>query len=840
MKKSNISKIQKSTSEKDTDHLFLTKWSNIFGTVYNTGSNPELFNNQQPDGWKIINNILFIIENKKEFKNKETAKNQLLKYLRLVKQNKQFEKFNKIYLIFGFGDEDINFNYLIYKYDEVNKKLVKKNKLLENIRESMELKTDFDEREIHKFNQYMYDNCNNFPKNHKTLFVAVILLTLNIDPQFLKDFDPNKKGFIIANKMLELIQNQYNDETFTNQFLFLKNSLQNKYLYDLINKITIDVKKYSKDILNKFYSEFCVWDKNNDPANGVVLTPHDIVELMVKELNITSSDTVLDFCTGTGSFLLEAGKYSKNLFGCEYNEERYTLCQCNFILNEFDYKKVYHNSCFNQEFLKVDKSIINPPFSCKCIDENVKENITNWKSYNEEQRFLLYQVQCLKIGGLGACIIPRSNFNNSSKNKQDIEFKKELLKHIQILKIINCNNKVFVPNATVECAIIIYQRIKSTDKPYISKNVKIIDYSNDGFEIRKKLRIKISEPKPKEQIRNLNYTDDWNFKKELEIPDNLDKMIQIYNSEYNNTINKINIMKLEPINMNQFNINKYKLSDLFEVLKIKTFITNKTTDGDIPLYGATQLNNPVKFINDYSIDTNEYNDLLVKRYGVFCINKTGDGGAGISFIRKGRFALNSTVICCKMKINITLDNAAFISYQLHNNFNHSNSLNSTKFNEIEVYLLDDDITLYNKNELKQWITETFKVKEWKQLNIKDNFDIINVSKIFQINNTINGFYPLISSKGFNNGISKYINDYSYEGDCISIARNGTVGSCFVQNGKFGITTDIILLKPKNNNKINLHIWTIMINYYLTKKYSYSNKLTIEKLLNEIINIPIFE
>ena len=39
------------------------------------------------------------------------------------------------------------------------------------------------------------------------------------------------------------------------------------------------------------------------------------------------------------------------------------------------------------------------------IKADVEENITNWKSYNEEQKFLLYQVQCLKEGGLGACTV---------------------------------------------------------------------------------------------------------------------------------------------------------------------------------------------------------------------------------------------------------------------------------------------------------------------------------------------------------------------------------------------------------------------------------------------------
>ena len=265
----------------------------------------------------------------------------------------------------------------------------------------MNIINNFDENEIHKFNQYMWDNGIILNKSQKTLFVASILLSLKVDENFIKDYNINKPGFIIADKILELIQKGYNDEIFTNQFNFLKKSLKNKYLYDLINKIYIDVKKYGKDILNKFYNEFCKYDKNNDTKLGVVLTPHDIIEIMIKELNIKKNDVVLDFCTGTGSFLLEASKYSKKLIGCEYNEERYALSKCNFILNDLEYSNLYYNSCFNQKFIKVDKSIINPPFSCNCQDEEVNENITNWKNYNEEQRFLLYQIQCLKENGLG-------------------------------------------------------------------------------------------------------------------------------------------------------------------------------------------------------------------------------------------------------------------------------------------------------------------------------------------------------------------------------------------------------------------------------------------------------
>ena len=68
---------------------------------------------------------------------------------------------------------------------------------------------------------------------------------------------------------------------------------------------------------------------------------------MVSLLNIKQTDKVLDFCTGTGSFLLEAGKYSKHLYGCENDMDRYTLAKYSFILNDLDYTNLQYKSCFN-------------------------------------------------------------------------------------------------------------------------------------------------------------------------------------------------------------------------------------------------------------------------------------------------------------------------------------------------------------------------------------------------------------------------------------------------------------------------------------------------------------
>ena len=66
-------------------------------------------------------------------------------------------------------------------------------------------------------------------------------------------------------------------------FLSFEISIHNKHLYHIFNTIKVDIKQYGKDILNQFYSEFCIWDRNNDGKLGIVLTPDDIVDLMVNE-----------------------------------------------------------------------------------------------------------------------------------------------------------------------------------------------------------------------------------------------------------------------------------------------------------------------------------------------------------------------------------------------------------------------------------------------------------------------------------------------------------------------------------------------------------------------------
>ena len=675
-------------SEKNTDRYMQNVYEEVFNHEYHTETNP-MFNGLIPDGWDIIDDLLIIIENKKLIRDKTKGRDQLFNYYDNIKDNHY-----QTYLILGIGNNTKSFRYIIYNSNKQETKLS-----LSDIYSMTTINPIFNEQEIRNLNQYLYDNSINLSKSQKTLFIASVLICLKINENILNDFNDSCDSYLIADKMLEIINGYYSDSLFTNNFSFIKKSIHNKHLYHIFNTIKFDIKKYGKDILNQFYSEFCIWDRNNDGKLGIVLTPDDIVNIMVNEsfkcyYQLHNKDDknnirMIDFCTGTGSFLIKGSNYTKALYGCECGDERYSLAKCNFILNDLDYSNLKYNSCFNEPYESnyFDISIINPPFSNKCKDELNPNNTTNWKSYTKEQRFIMYQLELLKVGGIGCCIVPRNNFNNNIKATN--KFKCEFMKQANIIKYYKCNNKVFMPNANVECVIIIYQKINKLSEPKIS-NVEIIDYSNDGYKLKKNIRVKYSEPKLITYNKDLQWEDDFNdINNDSDYPD----------------IKKL--MKLEEL--------EHFYSSIKESLNPKLII---------------DLNN--------------------------------------------------------------------------------------RFNEIDKTV----------------------IKEWKTFKISELLESVIVKKKFKVDGSKEGKYPLITRSGKNNGISKFINDYSIDFNCFTIAPSGSVGYCFYHDYPIAVDGILKVFKPKTD--IDPKLLALIITDKLANKYSYTNGLTNDKILNEIINVPIFE
>ncbi len=655
-------------------------YNSVFGYDYSTGTNRELFDGKIPDGYDIINDeTLIIIENKKKTTKLREAKKQILD--RYITQ--AVKRFKNIYCIIGTNSGE-QFGYMIYSYND--EQLVKIDIDLDDLYNIIHPSREELVVDPHSINQYLYDNSINIPKTQKTLFLSFMLIVLKIDPLFIEHYNSLPIDILI-DKMFSIIDEKYNDRVFTNQFDFIRRSLHNKHIPKIISMLSLYMthnKNQNCDMLNKFYNEFCIYDKNGEGKLGIVLTPDDVVELMVKELDIKPADYVLDTCTGTGSFLVKSSQYTDHLVGCENNEERYALAKCNFILHDMDYKHLYHESCFNVEFPVCDKLIINPPFGCDCSDEKSSRNDTSWKSFKREQKFVLHAIQFIREGGMGVVIIPGSNFNESN-----VLFKTEILKHITPVKIYNCSKDLFKPNATVKCSIMVFIKY-----PNNQSEITLIEHENDGYKLVKGIRIKENDCRDITHRIQIDATTDWNkqcYNESIAITTDMiiEYNILYYFHEKHIDMSISNIYKHAgmitnyiPIDMmNSISVEQVLFSDIFEPVKTSKHNISKTTNGPYPLISSSMKNNGCcKYISEYDLD-GEY----------FTISYAREPNTGYTSYHDYKFSVTSCVGVFKCKIPGYKKECKhllclFVTGRLNNYFDRSTTINNSSIMNVSLHI----------------------------------------------------------------------------------------------------------------------------------------------------------
>ena len=169
-----------------------------------------------------------------------------------------------------------------------------------------------------------------------------------------------------------------------------------------------------------------------------------------------------------------------------------------------------------------------------------------------------------------------------------------------------------------------------------------------------------------------------------------------------------------------------------------------------------------------------------------------------------------------------------------------NKYNINYIHSFNKYIINKNIVNKERNKLI-WdeLIKITKLKEWKEFKIGDLIELVNVKKRFKVDESEKGIYPLITGTSRVNGITKFINDYSIDFNCFTISLSGSVGYCFYHDYPIAVDEIINVFKLKEVN-INPHLIAMMITNNLTNKYSYTNGLTIDKILNETVSIPIFE
>lgn len=610
---------------------------NIDDFVYYTpNSNPtlkKLFANTSknknrgiPDRIIFDNDIIVVIECKTNIDKTIIAKNQLLRY----SQNIKLE--NSYYV--SFVDEN-TYNIYDKNFIELNITLIE---LLNKFKKQSN-QTDTNqnmEKEIHNIHNYIRDNTK-ISNEDKPFFISIILIALKKESfkRLIDNYDQKSYIYDLLNESLK------DFDIDISVFYFMKNDNNNKFLLNLVNLIRkILDKNPNEDVLNKFYTEFVRYNNNDSKSLGIVLTPPHIIELMNFILDIKSDDVVLDLCTGTGSFLLEALKYNpKKIIGCEYQNKLFTLLKCNMILRDIDNYEIIKDDCFARKF-SATKSLINPPYGMKT---------------KKELEFLMKQLECVDEGGLVCAIIPISNIKNVSN------LRSELINKAVIKLIIKCSEKLFYPSAGVSTAIILLEK---NSKGHQKEQIRIIDYTNDGFSIQRgKGKVKnddyniIFENIKREvydgKLVDVNLEGDWLGSvvksSNINLVELRKKLLEI---EYNSKTIELMNMKIDRLMDTKFKV--FKIIDLFDILKKPTEKYEKKCY--VNLISAKNNNNGIC-------------DIVIADENTFTGNKivlvvSGDGGAGLAFYQENDFKIKSATVVLSPKIPMDKYSGIYIATEL--------------------------------------------------------------------------------------------------------------------------------------------------------------------------------
>ena len=261
-----------------------------------------------------------------------------------------------------------------------------------------------------------------------------------------------------------------------------------EFLYENIYK-NIKYLQSAEDYLGRFYGEFMSYSGGDGQSLGIVLTPKHITELFCDLVDLKPTDSVLDPCCGTAGFLIAAmhnmlqktdnletqRNIRKNqLHGLELQPYMFTIATTNMILRG-DGK----SNLEQEDFLKYNPSqlqeksctvgMMNPPYSMG------SKNSPSLYEINFTEHLLNSVVQDGKV----VVIVPQSTMVGKTKEEQAT--KENILKHHTLEGVVTLNKNSFYGVGTNPCIAIFTAGVPH----YKEKNIKFINFENDGFEVQK-------------------------------------------------------------------------------------------------------------------------------------------------------------------------------------------------------------------------------------------------------------------------------------------------------------------------------------------------------------------
>ena len=649
---------------------------------------------------------LVVFECKSEDTKEKCAFNQLKHYVENLEYNISY---NEIYIISFVGISDCKWK--IFKVIKNQNEFSYIEKLLNNLSYfnflfktmDIDIKTkklnimDM-EKIIHKLHNRIRDSCK-FNDSDKHFFISSIIIAFQYE-EFKNLFSTTTTIQTLSSIILSYVSRSLNEPEILSHFEFLETHTDNKFLFEFCKSIyqTIISQNIDDDVLNVFYQEFVSYNNSDSKNLGIVLTPSYIVKLMIKLLNITDKDIVLDLCCGTGSFLCESFKYNpKKVIGCELQSVLYSLAKINMCLRKKN-GKIIKGDCFKYKFL-CTKSVINPPFG---MDDK------------KELDFIYKQLKSISQQGIAVSIFPIGCISNNKKNQ---ELKKKITDNSKIKCIINTNTTLFYPTAGVQCCIMILEK-NENGHDFKTDNVLFINYEDDRTTIKKHVgKVKMDDFDSRfneifdiysnnkvvtglSLITTIKLEDEWNFHNynknqgsDIDMKDIFERYL------YDEYMNKIKNLKSKKVVFK--NTKSFKIPEVFNIESCKriTLSDAETHTGPYPYITAKGINNGIACYTDRF--THEGNKITF----------ANSGSVASSFYQRDKFCATDSIYVLTLK-NKPLSNALGYYFcklleSLKNKYSFGRACRLNKLKNEEIILpitidgtidyknIEDEFSLYN-------------------------------------------------------------------------------------------------------------------------------------------------
>jgi len=241
---------------------------------------------------------------------------------------------------------------------------------------------------------------------------------------------------------------------------------------------------------------------------GQFRTPRHIIDFIVKVINPTKDDSVLDPACGTAGFLISAYKHvmskydgvddetgkpkpeekplsadekqklHKNYRGFDIDDNMVKMAQVNLYLHGFpDPNIIVHDTLSSEDFWqdRYDVIFANPPFMSP-KGGIVPHNKFGIQSTRSEVLFVDYIVSHLKPNGRAGIIVPEGIIFQSGKAHKQL---RENLVKDGLYCVVSLPSGVFNPYAGVKTSILLF----NNEPARTNKEILFIKIENDGFDL---------------------------------------------------------------------------------------------------------------------------------------------------------------------------------------------------------------------------------------------------------------------------------------------------------------------------------------------------------------------